>query len=73
MWYIGTEQQCLNYDAYVTANENYSGTTTNWYNPVKHKDHDIFAIEKHEKYEAQEEMDLVESLPLDWWTNPFEN
>jgi len=58
MWYKGTEQQCINYDEFVTSNENYV-KSDNWANPVEIEG--SWYILKHEKYEAN--MELVNELP----------
>lgn len=46
MYYIGTHQECINYDLQVTQGEKYS-EGSNWANPIKSQsDPNIWAILK---------------------------
>ena len=68
MWLIGTEQQCLNYDAKVTAGEGYYNGD-NWANPEKHPTLDLWAILKcttPRNYESDDEMTEVAQLDETW-------
>lgn len=68
MWLIGTEQQCLNYDAKVTAGENYYNGD-NWANAIKHPKKDLYAVLKctaPRNYEPLDNMEQVSELPTDW-------
>ena len=64
MYYTGTQEECLQYNAQVTAGENYSGQTVRWAIARKHPEQTLWAIVKHEDYES--EMELVDSLSADW-------
>lgn len=48
-YYIGTEQECIDYDTLVTENENYVNND-NWANPIKHTTEEKWAIIAHSKY-----------------------
>tara|TARA_S200002703_G_scaffold131511_1_gene119072 strand:+ start:303 stop:500 length:198 start_codon:yes stop_codon:yes gene_type:complete len=58
MYYKGTQQECIDYDVFVTQNENYF-QNDNWANPIEREG--SYYILKHEDYEA--EIELVEELP----------
>lgn len=64
MIYIGTLEQCEQYDKKVTDGQNYQGVTTRWAVPKKHPVEDLYCIVKHKNYES--DMELVESLSDDW-------
>ena len=60
MAYIkGTFEQCKDYDALVTAGENYSYPTDNWANPIEING-DWYVL-KHEDYDS--DLELVNELP----------
>jgi len=63
-YYLGTYQECINYDIIVTQSEQYVHND-NWAEPRVHPNGTDFAIKKHEKYDA--ELTLVESLGDDWF------
>lgn len=69
MWLIGTEQQCLVYDAKVTAGEDYYNGD-NWANPIKHPTLDLWAIQKctlpPRNYEPDDVMTEVQELNETW-------
>lgn len=68
MWLIGMEQQCLNYDAKVTANESYYNGD-NWANPIKHPTLNKYAIIKcttPRNYEPNDNMEQVNELDESW-------
>ena len=72
MWLIGTEQECINYDAKVTAGENYYNGD-NWANPVKHPTLNIWKILKctsPRNYETDDVMTEVEELDETWNPQP---
>jgi len=60
MYYKGTEQECIGYDATVTAGENYQGTTTHWASPIYSEGN--WYIAKNDKYSSS--MEEVESVPV---------
>lgn len=51
MYYIGTEQECIDYDTLVTENENYVNND-NWSNPIKHSTEEKWAIIAHSNYSS---------------------
>ena len=57
-YYKGTQQECINYDDFVTANEKYL-KGDNWANPIEIEGECY--ILKHQKYTS--EMELVNELP----------
>lgn len=59
MYYTGTYQECIDYDTYVTQNENYV-ENDNWANPIEING--AWYIQKHENYLS--EMVLVNELPI---------
>lgn len=70
MWLIGTEQQCLSYDAKVTAGENYHNGD-NWANPIKHTTLELWAIQKctsPRKYETDDVMKEEKNLNETWYS-----
>lgn len=64
-YYIGTYDQCEQYNATVTTGERYQGETTRWANVQSHPSEEQFAILKHKKYDS-DEMQFVSELPDDW-------
>lgn len=58
MYYIGTQQECINYDVFVTQNENYP-YNDNWANPIEIEGN--WYILKHEDYECN--LPTVNELP----------
>ena len=68
-YYIGTEQECIDYDTFVTENENYI-EGDNWANPIKNPTEYKWAILKHPKYTTElydVELNIIESLGSDWF------
>jgi len=65
-FFIGTYQQCLDYDNQVTIGESYNQDRgINWAIIHEHPNGTDFAILKHDNYDA--ELTLVESLGNDWF------
>ena len=64
-YYIGTKQECEDYDQEVTIGENYQGTTTQWASVIEHAAQEIYAIVKHDNYSS--DMEEVEVLPENWY------
>ena len=64
MYYIGTEQECLDYDAYVTSNKNYAYPTDNWANPKKHPTEEKWAIIANSAFTSS--LQSVEVLDESW-------
>lgn len=54
----GTKQECIEYDVFVTENENYP-FNDNWANPIEIEGN--WYILKHNDYDS--EMELVSELP----------
>lgn len=52
VYVIGTKNEVEEYIAMVDDAENYQGTTTTWGTPIKHKDEDLWAVLKNDKYES---------------------
>lgn len=50
MYYIGTKQECIDYDTLVTQNENYAYEIDNWASPKKHPTEEKWAIIAHLRY-----------------------
>jgi hypothetical protein len=67
-YYIGTKQECEDYDQVVTIGENYQGTTTSWASVIPHPTEDKYAIVAHENYSS--ELEMLEVLTSNWTTNP---
>ena len=67
MYYIGTKQECEDYNAKVTLGENYQGLTTSWANVTSNQNGQGFAILKHESYES--DMTLIDKIPDGWFNN----
>lgn len=69
MWLIGKKQECLAYDAKVTAGEGYYNGD-NWANPIKHSTLELWAIQKctppPRNYEPDDEMTEVAELDETW-------
>ena len=59
MYYTGTEQECIDYNATVTAGQNYQGVTTHWADPIYSEGN--WYVSKHDKYTSA--MELVDKLP----------
>ena len=69
MWYIGTLQECQDYNTKVNEAKAYKGSiTSNWANPRQHPDGSKWAIAANNSIEPQEESSLIftESLSEDW-------
>jgi len=64
-YYIGTEAECLAYDAKVIAGQNYQGVTTRWAEPRQHPSNGTYAIVKHINYQ-DDAMQHVETLDSTW-------
>jgi hypothetical protein len=64
MYYIGTKQECQDYNNQVTLGEKYKSYTVRWENVIRNENGQGFAILKHDNYESN--MILVESLPNNW-------
>ena len=62
VFYKGTKTKCEEYDAMVTAGQNYQGVTTKWAQPVKINN--TFFIKKHDSYDADNGLVEVSSLPV---------
>lgn len=62
MYYISDNKTDLEtYNQRVVQSEQYDGTTTTtWANIIEHKDENLYAILKHDKYPA--ELETVEDL-----------
>lgn len=68
MYYTSkTKAELEEYNQLVTDGENYSSSTTNWAEVIKHPSGLDFAIIKHPNYDL--ELTFVESLSEDWFTN----
>ena len=67
MYYIGTKQQCEDYNQDVTLGQNYQGTTTQWASVIEHPIENKCAIVAHENYSS--ELEQVETLSSDWFPN----
>ena len=67
IYYIGTKQQCEDYNQEVTHGENYRGGTTTWANILEHPTESKCAIVAHEKYPSQ--LETIESLNQDWYAD----
>lgn len=67
MYYIGTKQQCEDYNQEVTEGENYQGGTTTWASVTQHPTENKCAIVAHEKYTSN--LESLESLTQDWYSD----
>ena len=67
MYYIGTQQQCEDYNQEVTLGENYQGGTTTWASVIQHPTESKYAIVAHEKYTSN--LQSLESLTQDWYSD----
>ena len=64
-WYIGTQQECEDYNSYVTEQENYPGPDTNMFSVLTpHPTNGTYAIVKHPNHEDQSR-NMTEVLNLD--------
>jgi hypothetical protein len=69
MWYIGTLQECQDYNTKVNLAKAYTGSiTSNWANPRMHPDGVQCAIIASPSVEPDEASALtsIETLPADW-------
>lgn len=66
MFYIGTLEQCETYDAKVTAEQGYSGTTTRWADPIAHPSNGTYAIAAFVGIEPDALMAEAEKLDETW-------
>jgi hypothetical protein len=64
-YYIGTNQECEDYNQEVTVGENYHGTTTRWSDIIENPTQVQYAIVKHDNYSS--DMEEVEVLPENWY------
>ena len=64
-YYIGTNQECVDYNQEVTVGENYHSTTTRWSDIIENPTQVQYAIVKHDKYHS--DMEEVEVLPESWY------
>jgi len=60
MYYKGTKTECDAYNAFVTAGQNYIGTTTQWAEPYEADG--FWYIIKNSNYLS--EMEEVEAMPI---------
>lgn len=60
MFYKGTEQECIDYNATVTAGEHYHGVTTHWGDPIYSEGN--WYIPKNDKYPSS--MEEVDNIPV---------
>jgi lysylphosphatidylglycerol synthetase-like protein (DUF2156 family) len=67
MYYIGTKQECEDYNNQVTLGERYKFSTVRWENVSHHKNGIEFAIFKHKNYES--EMQTIDKIPDSWSNN----
>lgn len=68
MYYIGTKQQCEDYNQEVADGENYQGTTIMWASVIEHPTENKFAILANKKYTS--DLETVEKLGSDWYNDP---
>lgn len=68
-YYIGTNQECVDYNQEVTVGENYHSTTTNWSDIIKNPTQVQYAIVKHDNYSS--DMEEVEVLSDSWHPLPL--
>ena len=66
MIYVGSLEQCENYNNLVTTEENFTSSTDRWADIMKKPDEELYAIQKHPNYDA--EMNIVESIS-DWFVD----
>ena len=64
-YYIGTNQECIDYNQEVTVGENYHSTTTRWSDIIENPTQVQYAIVKHDNYSS--DMQEVEVLPESWY------
>lgn len=67
MYYISTNKSDLEaYNDLVSQSEHYDGqTTVRWANVIEHKNGNLFAILKNDKYVT--DLETVEALSQDWF------
>ena len=72
MYYVSTSKADLeSYNNLVSIGEHYDGqTTVRWANVIEHKDGNLFAILKNDKYET--DLQTVENLSSDWFPEDVE-
>lgn len=51
-YYLGTKQECEDYNQLVVQGENYGSVTSSWANIIANNDSTLFAIAKHSKYQS---------------------
>lgn len=67
MYYIGTKEQCEDYNSQVTIGEEYDGVDTiKWHTPIAQPKGDLYAVKKHESYSS--EMNELNSI-REWYPN----
>lgn len=73
-WYIGTFEECSEYNAKVNEVKQYKGSiTNNWANPRQHPDGSKWAIVVNASVEKDEESGLLLEAQLsDDWNPPEE-
>ena len=68
MYYIGTHNECQQYNELVTINSHYDGVYTKiWATLIQHPNGVDFAVKKHPDYPST--MQEVSALPADWFVN----
>lgn len=60
MYYIGTKQDCEDYNEKVNKGEGYNSTTRTWSKVIKHHNKEIYAIRKHENY--NDDLPIVDNI-----------
>lgn len=66
-YYIGTHNECQQYNELVTFSNNFGSVTDVWATLVQHPNGVDFAIKKHPKHDSA--MKEVNALPADWFVN----
>ncbi len=71
-WYIGTLEDCDNYNQLITSQSSYTGRfTTDWDTPIKHPTLELYAIVAHSTDPgAGSGLVFAQELSEDW--NPIE-
>ena len=71
-WYIGTLEDCEDYNEKIKSERNYTGNfTSDWDTPVKHPRRDEYAISAHATQpDSSSGLVFVEQLPEDWHEEP---
>lgn len=67
MWYIGTKQECIDYNNLVILGENYKGDTNTWSEIVDHPDiEDLSAVQVNYSYDS--DMETIEDIITEWFS-----